>query len=89
MRIIWHKRQIKFQEEEILRSSQIAHQEEAQQWRSNWKGVVDRCNNREFLKYTMSEIHRQKQQFADLPDVVASVERICLNRWEECDSNGS
>jgi hypothetical protein len=31
----------------------------------------------------MSEIHRQKQQFADLPDLVESVERISLKRWEE------
>jgi hypothetical protein len=83
LRVVWKKKQIELNEREIHIASIIAHQNEAQQWLSNWKGIVDRCENREFLKYTMSEIHRQKQQFADFPDLVISVERICLNRWEK------
>jgi hypothetical protein len=79
LRDAWREKQIELR----IREISTAHQQEAQQWRSNWQGIVDRCNDREFLKYTMSEIHRQRQQFVDFPDVVASVERICFNRWNE------
>jgi hypothetical protein len=61
----------------------IAHQQEAQQWRSGWLEVVSHCKNHEFLQFTMAEIQRQKRQFADLPDVVESVEKIWCDRWEE------
>jgi hypothetical protein len=83
LRNAWDKKQIELHQEQRRIELAIAHRQEAQQWRSIWTDVINHCSNREFLKYTISEIHRQKQQFTDLPDLVESVERICLKRWEE------
>jgi hypothetical protein len=79
----WNQKQFELIEEKRANASKNILQQEAQQWRSSWKEVVSHCKNREFLKYTMSEIHRQKQQFAAFSDLVKEVENICMNRWNE------
>jgi hypothetical protein len=83
LRVAWSKKRKELHQEEINIALTIAYKQEAQKWLSGWQEIVSHCHNREFLKSTMSEIHRQKQEFADFPDVIASVERICLNRWNK------
>jgi hypothetical protein len=83
LRDAWKKRLLEIKQKQREIELRQARQKEVQQWRSIWTDVVNHCENREFLKYTMSEIHRQKQQWKEFPDVIASVEKICLDRWKE------
>jgi hypothetical protein len=83
LRSAWKARQEEINRKQRQIELMKTRQKEVQQWRVIWTDVVNHCENSEFLKYTMSEIHRQKQQWNEFPDVIASVEKICLNRWKE------
>ncbi len=66
----------------------INHQKLGESWLEHWRSILQYCENYSSLEYLGREIKAQSQQFADLPEVMASLQRIWQNRTQELAATG-
>ncbi|HEY9602223.1 MAG TPA: hypothetical protein V6C85_11470 [Allocoleopsis sp.] len=70
------------EEDERLRPIR-AHQQAGREWQKAWEQVLYCCRDCNGLKRLAPEIQRQSQEFADLPEVMAAIQQLWSDRWQE------
>lgn len=70
------------QEEERLKPVK-AHQQAGVEWQNAWQQVLWYCPDCTGLERVAPEIKRQGQEFADLPDVIQTLQELWHQRWQE------
>lgn len=70
------------QEEERLKPVK-AHQQAGVEWQKAWQQVMCCCRDCSGLERLASEIQRQSQEFADLPEVIEAIAQLWHQRWQE------
>ncbi len=66
----------------------INHQKLGESWLEHWRSILQYCENYSSLEYLAREIKAQSEQFADLPEVMADLQRIWQNRTQELAATG-
>ena len=66
----------------------IKHQRLGKSWLEHWRSILQYCQNSSSLEYLSREIKAQSKQFADLPEVMASLNRIWRDRCQELAATG-
>ena len=66
----------------------LTHQKLGNSWLENWRSILKYCQNYSSLEYLGREIRAQSEQFADLPEVMASLNRIWRDRCQELAATG-
>ena len=62
----------KYEAEEPMRR----HKQEAQEWLAGWQGMVKTCPTHQCLEHGYIMVSIQKEQFADLPEIVNQVMEV-------------
>ena len=66
----------------------INHQILGNTWLEHWQSVLQYCKNYNSLEYLGKEISAQSEQFADLPEVMASLSIMWRDRCQELAATG-
>ena len=59
----------KYEAEEPMRR----HKKEAQEWLERWQGIAQTCQSHKCLEHGYIMVSMQKEQFADLPEIIDQV----------------
>ena len=68
---------------EKLEAPRKQHQQDGEKWLESWQEVLANCRNLDFLQSLYVNIEDQKQEFEDLPEVVAKLLDCYQRRWED------
>ena len=68
---------------ERLEAPRKKHQQDGEKWLESWQEVLANCRNLVLLQSLYLNIEDQKQEFADLPEVVAKLLSFYQRRWED------
>ncbi len=79
----WAKQALYLREEEERLKPIRAHQQAGYEWQEAWGQVLRCCRDRKALERLASEIRRQSEEFADLPEVMQAMQKLWKERWQE------
>lgn len=79
----WAKQAQHLREEEERLQPIRAHQQAGIEWYLAWQRVLYCCQDCQSLERLAPEIRQQSQEFANLPDVMQSMQQLWNERWQE------
>jgi hypothetical protein len=79
----WAQQAQHLREEEERLKPIHAHQQAGVEWYSAWQQVLRCCSDCTGLERLGPEIQRQSQDFADLPEVMQTMQQLWNERWQE------
>ncbi|MCP2730650.1 hypothetical protein [Limnofasciculus baicalensis] len=78
----WAKQAQDIKQEEKLTQPMRLHQEAGNKWYCAWQQILLFCRDCTALEGLAAEINRQSQEFADLPEVMAAMQQLWQERWQ-------
>ena len=79
----WAQQAQHLREEEERLKPIHAHEQAGVEWYSAWQQVLRCCRDCTGLERLGPEIQRQSQDFADLPEVMQTLQQLWNERWQE------
>jgi hypothetical protein len=79
----WGQQAQHLREEEERLKPIHAHQQAGDEWQKAWRQILHCCRDCTGLESLASEIKRQSQEFADLPEVMQAMQQLWHQRWQE------
>jgi hypothetical protein len=79
----WAQQAQHLREEEERLQPIRAHQQAGIEWQRAWQQVLHCCRDFSGLERLAPEIKQQSREFADLPEVMQSMQQLWNQRWQE------
>lgn len=78
----WAQQAQYIKQEEERNQPILAHRQAGSNWYSAWQQILLFCRDCAALEGLAPEINRQSQEFTDLPDVMAAMQQLWQERWQ-------
>ena len=76
LRNVWYAKNEELKAKHEAEEPMRRHKQEAQEWLARWQGMAKTCQSHKCLEHGYIMVSMQKEQFADLPEIVNQVMEV-------------